>query len=131
MPIDMPDEDHEAHREARRGAGAAGDEQRHHAEHHGGGGHQDRAQTDARRSTIASRLLTPCFSFCWLANSTIRMPCLVISPTRVIRPTCGVDVERRQTEIQRKIMAPNIESGTDIMMMNGSRKLSNCAASTR
>ena len=27
--------------------------------------------------------------------------------------------------------APKIESGTDIMMMSGSRKLSNCAASTR
>ncbi|CFN67417.1 Uncharacterised protein [Bordetella pertussis] len=42
-----------------------------------------------RRSTLASTtascMALP-WSRSWLANSTIRMPCLVISPTRVIRP---------------------------------------------
>ena len=42
----------------------------------------------------------------------------------------GVDVDGRKAEIEEAI-APNIDSGTDTMMTNGSRKLSNCAASTR
>ena len=46
------------------------------------------------------------------------------------QPDLRVDVERAKPEIERHI-APKIDSGTDIMMMSGSRKLSNCAASTR
>ena len=37
-------------------------------------------------SSIASRLLRPC-SCNLFANSTIRMPCLAITPTSVTRPT--------------------------------------------
>ena len=37
--------------------------------------------------SIAERLSSPSLSCSSLANSTIRMPCLVISPTRVNRPT--------------------------------------------
>src|SRR6185312_896268 len=41
----------------------------------------------AAASSIASRLLYPCSRCNWLANSTIRMPCLLIRPTSVTRPT--------------------------------------------
>ncbi len=39
-------------------------------------------------ASIASRLLMPCSICSLLANSTIRMPCLEITPTNVTRPTC-------------------------------------------
>jgi hypothetical protein len=44
-----------------------------------------------RRSTAASRTASSSGSprsRNWFANSTIRMPCLLIRPTRVISPIC-------------------------------------------
>ena len=45
-----------------------------------------------RSRTRAASMIASCFgipaSRCWLANCTIRMPCLVMSPISVIRPTC-------------------------------------------
>ena len=78
---------------------------------------------------IAARVSSPC-SRNWLANSTIKMPCLVINPTSVIRPiwlnTLSVPPDHLSA-----IRAPAIESGTLSRITNGSTKLSNCAASTR
>ena len=68
--------------------GARGQRQRHRAQHHRAGRHQDRAAGAASAAlTTASTMSSPC-SRSWLANSTIRMPCLVIRPTSVIRPIC-------------------------------------------
>ena len=47
------------------------------------------------------------------------------------QPDLRVDVQRAEPEVERQRSRRRSTSGTDIMMMNGSRKLSNCAASTR
>ncbi len=36
---------------------------------------------------MASRRDSPCSRRCWLANSTSRIPCLVMRPISVMRPT--------------------------------------------
>jgi hypothetical protein len=95
----------------------------------------DVISTGRRRVAAARRmaviLSTPCCCSP-LANSTIRMPFLAIRPVSVIKTDLRVDVERGG--FQRKIgsIAATSASGTEPrMMMNGSRKLLNCAASTR
>ncbi len=81
--------DNDTDREAARRARAGGSDKRNQTRHHRRRRHQDRAQTDARglldrRDTIQF-LVKICNS---RANSTIRMPCLLISPIKVTRPTC-------------------------------------------
>ncbi len=66
----------------------------------------------------------------WLANSTIRIAFLVTRPISMIRPMREKmlsDCPNTHSETT----APNTASGTESRMVNGSTKLSNCAASTR
>ena len=83
----------------------------------------------AEALTSASTISMPS-SRSWLVNSTIRMPCLVISPTSVISPICEYTLSEPPLHLSAS-SAPIIDSGTDTMMTSGSMKLSNCAASTR
>ena len=80
-------------------------------------------------SVTASTLLLPA-SRSWLANSTIRMPCLVIRPTRVMSPIWLNTLSVPPVNLSAS-SAPSMDSGTLSMMMSGSTKLSNWAASTR
>ena len=81
-------------------------------------------------SSIASRLVRPRARLQLVGELHHQDAVLGDQPHKRDQPDLRVDVQRRQAEIE-EVMAPNMESGTDIMMMNGSRKLSNCAASTR
>ena len=83
----------------------------------------------AADSVTASMTLLPCWRS-WLANSTIRMPCLVISPTSVMSPICENTLSV-PPEIFSAASAPTIDKGTASRITKGSMKLSNCAASTR
>ena len=67
----------------------------------------------------------------WLVNSTIRMPCLVISPTSVTSPICEYTLSEPPGLNLSASSAPSKEVGTASMMTTGSTKLSNCADSTR
>ena len=71
----------------RRRAGAGGDDQRHDAQHHRGGGHQvgPQAHRGGFHDSRELRFARGCSS---LANWTMRIPCLLISPSNVTSPTC-------------------------------------------
>jgi hypothetical protein len=86
-----------------------------------------RRKADA--STTASITDLPCWRS-WLLNSTIRMPCLVMSPISVIRPICEYTFSVPPVNFIAS-SAPSIDKGTLSRMTNGSMKLSNCALSTR
>ena len=79
--------------------------------------------------TSASTISMPS-SRSWLVNSTIKMPCLVMSPTSVMSPICEYTLSEPPLHCSAS-SAPIMDSGTDTMMTSGSMKLSNCAASTR
>ena len=66
----------------------------------------------------------------WLANSTIKMPCLVIKPTKVMSPIWLYTFKVLPVHFSAN-KAPTMDSGTDNKMTNGSTKLSNCAANTK
>jgi hypothetical protein len=83
--------------------------------------------TDA--SSTASILFIP-FSLCWLANSTMRIPFLVTKPISMMIPIWE-KIFSDCPKTDKLITAPASARGTVIMMIKGSTKLSNCAASTR
>ena len=65
-----------------------------------------------------------------LANSTIKIPFLVTSPINIIIPI-SENIFRVCPKSHKNINAPAIAKGTVIMIIKGSLKLSNCAASTK
>ena len=80
-------------------------------------------------STAASMAVSPRSSAC-LANSTIRIAFFAASAMSTIRPICVrmlLSSPRRFTPV----IAANRVIGTMRMIDSGSRRLSNCAASTR
>ena len=83
----------------------------------------------AEASTMASDLLRP-LSLRWLANSTIRIPFLATRPISMIS-AISLKMFMVTPNTHMKKRAPNNASGTVNMMMSGSLKLSNWAASTR
>ena len=82
----------------------------------------------AERCTASSADMPPARN--WLANSTIKMPCLVIKPTKVMSPIWLYTFKVLSVNFKAS-SAPTMDKGTDSMMTKGSTKLSNCAASTR
>ena len=65
-----------------------------------------------------------------LANSTISMPFFVTNPISIIIPIWE-KILMVWSNSQRLNKAPANANGTVIMIVNGSKKLSNCPASTR
>ena len=89
--------------------------------------------TGRRRATAASctaSAMPSPFWRRWLANSTIRMPFFVTSPMSITIPI-WLKMLIVWSKYQSETSAPASASGTVSMIVNGSRKLSNCAASTR
>ena len=66
----------------------------------------------------------------WFANSTIRIPFLLAIPTSTISPILLYRF-RLPSVRKRPSSAPNIASGTVVIITIGCTKLSNCAAKTR
>ena len=80
-------------------------------------------------SNTASRLFKP-FSLFLLANSTINIPFFVTSPISMIIPIFE-KMFNVWSNIYKLNNAPANASGTVNIIMNGSIKLSNCAASIK
>jgi hypothetical protein len=80
-------------------------------------------------ANTASRTLMPS-ALRWLANSTIKIPFLVIYPISMIIPISLNTLMVWPVSLRLSI-APVTAIGTVSRMMKGSIKLSNCAASTR
>ena len=78
-------------------------------------------------AVIAASSLDKPLSFKWFANSTISIPFLVINPTKVIIPI-WLNTFKLCPNQCRLSNAPVTAIGTVSMMINGSLKLSNCAA---
>ena len=73
---------------------------------------------------IASLFDRPSLALKSLANCTINMPCLLINPMSVKRPTSVYTFNVSKPKKMGNI-APNTDKGTAIKMIKGSLKLSN------
>ena len=111
--------------------GPGREDEREVADDGGRGRHQDRAQPragrlDDRRELVLARLLKV------VGELHDQDAVLRHQADQRDQPDLAVDVERRQSQEREQQRAREIASGTEpARMMNGSRKLSNCAASTR
>ena len=84
---------------------------------------------DTAESSIASRMDKPA-NLRWLANSTIKIPFFETNPTNMMIPI-WLKMFMVCPKYHKATIAPINANGTVNMMINGSRKLSNCAASTK
>ena len=78
---------------------------------------------------MASILLSP-FSCFWFANSTMRIPFFATRPMSMMIPI-WLKMFIVMSPKYMKMSAPAMANGTVSMMVNGSLKLSNCAARIR
>ena len=77
-------------------------------------------------SSSASRVALPAWRS-WLVNSTSRMPFLVTRPMSMMKPIMAI-IDMYCRARSRPAMPPMTAKGSDIMMVKGWMRLSNCAA---
>ena len=144
VPMRHPADEHQTDRVTRFGAGAGHEDERQVTRNRRDRRHQDRPQSRCGRLPLPRRLYRSPVCCSLLANSTIRIAFLAIKTDERDQSDLGIDVHRRRPAIGEKgnvrlgilrkvkMSAPNMASGTEpSRMMNGSRKLLNCAARTR
>ena len=77
-------------------------------------------------SRSASRVDFP-FALSWFVNSTRRMPFFVTSPISMMKPIIAI-IDMYCCAMRSPPMPPITANGSDIMIVNGWTRLSNCAA---